>query len=119
MVQLKHGGVLKGQPSKVQEIREHLDRTLLKTYEHPEILQQRDFQTSLCEDLVDYIFEVLSLGEQSRLTRPFRKHVRLLQSIEDWLADTGYEHHSVRELSLALDVNERTLRRVISGWYGV
>ena len=116
---VKQGGVLKAQPKKVQELRRLLRHVISQVRQCPNLLVQQEFQQRLCDEISCYIFNILDLSEENRLTLSFRKHARLVQGIETWLMDTDPEDYSVNELCRAFHINERTLRRIITKWYGV
>ena len=116
---LKHGGVMEGAPEKVQQLRYFLEALTTETIKNPDLLNQRNFQERLSGELTDQIFDILSFGEERCETLPFLRHAHLIQNIEDWLTETGNTHCSVEELCRIFKVNERTLRRVFSEWYGV
>ncbi len=117
--QLNQGGVLKVKYATIQALRNFLKRALNRTNEMPEILKSEVFRQRLYNEATDFIFEILALGEQNSLTVPFRKHASIVKVVDEWLTDTDFKQHSVYDMARALKLNERTLRRVISGWYGV
>jgi AraC family ethanolamine operon transcriptional activator len=116
---LKHGGVIEGAPEKVLRLRCFLEGLTTETTKDPDLLNQRNFQERLSVELTDQIFDILGFGEESCESLPFLRHARLIQDIEEWLTETGNAHCSVEELCRIFRVNERTLRRVFSEWYGV
>ena len=116
---LKQGGVLKVKPRKLQALRFFLLQVASEVKQRPELLAQQLFQQRLCGELTGHIFDILNLGEESSLTLPFCKHAQLVQGIESWLVDSDPEDYSVSELCRIFNVNERTLRRIFTKWYGV
>lgn len=116
---LKQGGVLKVKLEKVQALREFLKQVVVQTSVTPGILEQREYQQSLCDNLTEHIFDILNLGEKSGLTLRFSKKVRLIQSIEAWVEETNKAPNSMNELCKIFKANERTLRRAFKAWYGV
>lgn len=116
---LKKGGVLEVNPEKIQGLRYFMESLSAETDYNPKLLGQHDFQKRIRWELTDHIFGILRVGEESRPTMPFQKHTRLIENIETWLSETGYEHHSINELCRVFQVNERTLRRIFSARYGV
>jgi AraC family ethanolamine operon transcriptional activator len=116
---LKHGGVMEGAPEKVQQLRFFLKCLDVEATRNQDLLNQRDFQKKLNVELTDQIFDILSFGVERCESLPFHRHARLIQNIEEWLTGTGNNHCSVEELCRIFQVNERTLRRVFSEWYGV
>jgi len=116
---LRHGGVMEGAPEKIPQLRRLLECLATETTRNPDLLNQRAFQKKLSDELIDKIFDILSLGEERCESLPFLRHARLIQNIEEWLTETGSIHCSVEKLCGIFQVNERTLRRVFLGWYGV
>lgn len=116
---LHRGGVFKVSYATMQAFRNFLKQILRRTNESPELLESIIFRQRLQDKAVDLIFEALSIGDQNRLSLPFTKHAKIVQAVDDLLADTGYTQNSVYDLACALNINERTLRRVISRWYGI
>ena len=118
-VKLKLGGVVEAETSKLQSLRRFLKQICSDVAQQPELLSRRGFQQRLCDGLTSCIFDILDCSEEGRLTLPFRKHVQIVQSIESWLEETDPEYYSVNGLCHTLSVNERTLRRIVTKWFGV
>jgi AraC family ethanolamine operon transcriptional activator len=117
--QLNQGGVLKVKYTTIQALRNFLNEALHKTNEMPEVLKSEVFRQSLYNEATNFIVDILTLGERNGLSVTFRKHARIVNLVDEWLADTGYTQATVYDMAQALKLNERTLRRVLSGWYGV
>ena len=118
-IKLKQGGVLKVKEKKLQALRRFLMHVTSEVSKCPELLVRKEFQSRLSDELTRYIFNILNLGEESSLTLPFRKHALLVQGIESWLIDTAPDYYSVNALCDTFHINERTLRRIFTEWYGV
>ena len=118
-VKLKLGGVVEAETSKLQSLRRFLKQICSDVAQQPELLSRRGFQQRLCDGLTSCIFDILDCSEEGRLTLPFRKHVQIVQSIESWLEETDPEYYSVNGLCHTLSVSERTLRRIVTKWFGV
>jgi AraC family ethanolamine operon transcriptional activator len=116
---LKLGGVVEAETSKLQSLRHFLRQIFSEVTKQPELLTRQSFQKRLCDGLTSCIFDILDCSEEVCLTRPFRKHAQIVQSIESWLEETAPEYYSVNGLCRTLSVNERTLRRIVTKWYGV
>jgi AraC family ethanolamine operon transcriptional activator len=116
---LKHGGVIEGDPVKVQSLRCFFENLTSATINNPDLLKKQEFQEHLSRELTAHVFAILSFGKERRMTLPFQKKIRLIQGIEAWLEETDYAQCSVQEICRTFQVNERTLRRVFAEWYGV
>jgi AraC family ethanolamine operon transcriptional activator len=117
--QLNQGGVLKVKYATIQALRNFLKQALHKTNERPDVLKSEIFRQRLYNEATDFILEILTQGERNSLSVSFRKYARIVMAVDEWLADTAFAQHSVYGMARALKINERTLRRVLSGWYGV
>lgn len=116
---LQRGGVLEVVPEKIHALRQFLKRLFLEVGGHPDLLELQSSQNDYCCMLFQHLFNVLICRVEKPEKLPFRKHAQLIRNIEPWLSKKRQEQHSVQDLCEKFQVNERTLRRVFLGWYGV
>ncbi|MEH6633769.1 MAG: helix-turn-helix domain-containing protein [Halopseudomonas aestusnigri] len=116
---LKTGGVVEVKTAKIKSLRRFLRQIYSEITQQPELLTRRSFQQRLCDGVTSCIFDVLDCSEEGHLTLPFCKRAKIVKNIKSWLEETDPEFYSVNGLCHALQINERTMQRIIKKWYGV